>query len=121
MSHLEPSTFSGLIYLENISLTSNQLTYIDPSTFRGKARLEYIWLNSNNLTSLHPDTFKRINCLRIIDISKNQVDFKVTQNKRGCKVVDPSSYLIITSSSTEPTRNTEISSTMTSSFTVSYI
>lgn len=73
LKHLKASFFSGLSYLESLTLSNNEIEVIDENVFMGLSNLTEIDLGFNSMR-LTPNLFKYTEKLTIIDLSMNNLD-----------------------------------------------
>lgn len=72
---IEPQSFEGLVALENLDLSSNQLTSLKAGIFDNLAAVKYLNLSNNVIGEMAPQMFNQMTALDNIDLSNNQLIF----------------------------------------------
>jgi Leucine-rich repeat (LRR) protein len=66
-------TFSGFSNLENLDLSSNNISWIDCEAFEFTPHMAVVRLRSNRLTEICPHTFSPLEYLWYLDLSNNMI------------------------------------------------
>lgn len=72
---VEPQSFDGLVALENLDLSVNQLTSLKAGIFDNLNAVKYLNLSHNSIGDIAPQMFNQMTALDNIDLSNNQLIF----------------------------------------------
>lgn len=72
---VEPQSFEGLVALENLDLSVNQLTSLKAGIFDNLNAVKYLNLSHNVIGEIAPQLFNQLTALDNIDLSNNQLIF----------------------------------------------
>ena len=71
---IDPNTFKGLVKLEKLDLSNNEIEEIDFRLFESLSNLKSLWLFNNKLKRIDPNTFKGHDKLEILSLYNNQIE-----------------------------------------------
>jgi Leucine-rich repeat (LRR) protein len=54
---IDPDTFTGLTFLQRLTLSGNHLSVLNASTFHGLTSLRELYISSNQISSIDPGLF----------------------------------------------------------------
>ncbi|XP_055686331.1 toll-like receptor 4 [Lutzomyia longipalpis] len=65
--------FKSNVYLENLDLSFNAISYVNPGTFKDLGNLKHLDISFNMIPRIDRDTFKHNNMLTTINLSRNYI------------------------------------------------